>query len=206
VLSQDSVSNDLDYLDYPVGTLREMMIMQKLLFFLSELTDLDVEWLLQAGRQEEVSAGTVLIHEGQPVNALYVLLDGTSVVTISAFEGRQLACLAAGDVMGELSFIDSYPPAATVQTLERSIVLAIPRLVLVEKLQTDTAFACRFYRALSMLLSYRLRGMVRQAGQSNEMGHSNEFGRGAIENQAIAQARLEQLLHRLRHSVVANSI
>lgn len=179
--------------------------MQKVLFFLSELTDFDVEWLLQVGRQEEVPAGTVLIHEGQPVDTLYVLLEGTSIVSISALEGRQLARLAVGDVVGELSFIDTYPPAATVQTLDRSVVLAIPRLVLAEKLQTDVAFGCRFYRALSMLLSHRLRGMVTCAGHEFErvpIRHDSVMGN----DDAIAQARLERLLQRLHTTAVVSRV
>src|SRR5262249_35697376 len=49
---------------------------RKVLYLLGHLSDTDVEWMMDAGRTEHVPAGTVLIREGQPVNALYLLLDG----------------------------------------------------------------------------------------------------------------------------------
>jgi len=38
-----------------------------------------------------------------------------------------VAQLMSGEVIGEMSFVDSYPPSASVQALERSAVLAVPR-------------------------------------------------------------------------------
>ena len=46
------------------------------LFLLGELSDQDVDWMVETGQREKVDAGTVLIHEGEPVTTLYVLLDG----------------------------------------------------------------------------------------------------------------------------------
>lgn len=178
--------------------------MQKVLFLLSELTDPDIDWLLRVARREEVPAGTILIQEGQSVDTLYILLDGTSVVTISALEGRQLAKLATGDVVGEMSFIDARPPSATVQTLDKSLVLAIPRVLLAEKLYLDVAFAARFYRALAMLLSYRLRGMVSHLG--DDEARTAGFNRSPMvtSSEAIAQARFDRILNRLCGAAIAS--
>jgi CRP/FNR family transcriptional regulator, cyclic AMP receptor protein len=59
--------------------------------------------------------------------------------------------------MGEMSFVDQAPPSATVQAMEPSFVLDIPRRRLNAKLAEDAGFAARFYRALSMFLAARLR-------------------------------------------------
>lgn len=166
--------------------------MKQVLFILGELSDVDIDWLIQTGDRQEMEPGTILIHEGKPVDALYILLDGALVVTISALEGRQIARLSSGDLVGEMSFVESRPPSATVQTLERSIVLAIERARLSEKLQADVGFAARFYRALAILLSSRLRGTVQQLGSSPN--------RTSVETEtaAIAQQRFDNLLERLK--------
>jgi CRP/FNR family transcriptional regulator, cyclic AMP receptor protein len=174
--------------------------MKKVLFILGELSDDDIDWLVKAGIRQEVEAGTVLIYEGHPVDTLYILLDGALVVTISALEGRQIARLSSGDVVGEMSFVDARPPSATVQTLEQSLVLAIPRKTLNEKLQQDVGFASRFYRALAILLSSRLRGTVKQLGDKNQSNASNakDPDLEASENMAIAEVRFNWMLRRLK--------
>ncbi|MBD2092319.1 cyclic nucleotide-binding domain-containing protein [Microcoleus sp. FACHB-1515] len=166
--------------------------MKQVLFILGELSDADIDWLIQTGDRQDVEPGTILIHEGKSVDALYILLEGTLVVTISALEGRQIARLASGDVVGEMSFVESRPPSATVQTLEKSVVLAVPRSLLSEKLQTDVGFAARFYRALAILLSSRLRGTVRQLSNSPDRTQTE------TETAAIAQQRFDNLLERLK--------
>lgn len=166
--------------------------MKQVLFILGELSDADIDWLIQTGDRQELEPGTILIHEGKSVDALYILLDGTLVVTISALEGRQIARLASGDVVGEMSFVESRPPSATVQTLEKSVVLAVERSHLSEKLQIDVGFAARFYRALAILLSSRLRGTVRQLSNSPDASQSE------TETAAIAQQRFDNLLERLK--------
>lgn len=172
--------------------------MKKVLYLLGELTDEDIDWLVQVGRREEISPGAILIREGYPVDTLYILLEGALLVSISALEGRQIAKLAAGDVVGEMSFIDAHPPSATVQTLEESIVLAIPRTELAQKLTIDVGFAARFYRALAVLLSNRLRGTVKKLG--DDRGQTNgvpDASDPITANLVEAQERFSQLLQKL---------
>jgi bacteriocin-type transport-associated protein len=174
--------------------------MQKVLYILGELSDEDINWLVEVGSREEIAPGTILIREGQPVDTLYILLAGALIVSISALEGRQIAKLATGEVVGEMSFIDASPPSATVQTLEESVVLAIPRAKLSEKLNQDVAFAARFYRALAILLSQRLRGTVKQLGDEKAKSDEKESNHASVApmgNSAIAQVRFNQLLEKL---------
>lgn len=167
--------------------------MEKVLFILGELIESDVDWLVSVGKKTPVAAGSTLIKEGCPVDTLYILLEGALVVSITATEERQIARLASGEIVGEMSFVDKYPPSATVQTLEDSLVLAIPRDKLADKLEADEGFGCRFYRALSILLSHRLRGTVRQL---SEDGRPTQAGQKTAEEEllAIAQTRFERLV------------
>lgn len=167
------------------------MQVEKVLYILGELSDSDVDWLVDVGKKTPIIAGATLIAEGCPVDTLYVLLEGALVVSISALEGRQLAQLASGEVVGEMSFVDADPPSATVKTLEDSLVLAVPRQALAEKLHNDEGFGCRFYRALAVLLSRRLRGTVQKL---SEQGQSLEAMTMTPQQVAIAQTRFERLI------------
>ncbi|MBZ5604300.1 MAG: cyclic nucleotide-binding domain-containing protein [Acidobacteriia bacterium] len=54
----------------------------------------------------------MLIREGQPIEWLYILLDGRLVVSLGS--GQQVAVLDSGEIVGEISFVDSRPPNASV--------------------------------------------------------------------------------------------
>ena len=180
--------------------------MKKVFFLLGELDDDDIDWMVAVGRREEVVAGTGLIEEGQPIDTLHILLEGTLSVSVAALEGKTIARLTSGAVVGEMSFADARPPSATVQAVENSLVLSIPRISLVEKLEKDEGFASRFYRAIAIFLSTRLRGTVRYLGYAKgellrEDGTSVEdLSPEVIDNVPLAQARFDWLLRRLRNS------
>src|SRR5439155_21927150 len=131
--------------------------MSKVPYILSHLTEDDVDWLLAAGERREIPAGTVLIAEGQPADALFIILDGALSVSIAALDGREIDRIGGGDVVGELSFADARPPSATVTALDDVVVFALARETLTAKVHLDTGFAARFYHALTVFLSDRLR-------------------------------------------------
>ncbi|MEM7771449.1 MAG: cyclic nucleotide-binding domain-containing protein [Cyanobacteria bacterium P01_E01_bin.6] len=177
--------------------------MHKVLFFLNELSDRDVDWLIEAGEKRAIPSGTVLIQEGKPVDTLYIMLDGTLVVSIAAMGVRELARLYSGEVVGEMSFVDDCPPSATVKTMENSLVLSISREHLAQKLNDDESFASRFYKALAILLSHRLRGTVKQLGYGQEDASEDSKSNGQASplspknDVAIAETRFDHLLKRL---------
>lgn len=151
---------------------------------LKELSNSDIDWLLATGTRKEIAAGTVLIRQGQPVNALYILLDGALIVSISpqvdenpvgrAFaaleggemSGREIARLASGEMVGEIPFVEAYLPSTTVKALSKSLVLAIPQPQLATKLQRDVNFAAHLYRASAVLLADRLEKIFSQLDNS----------------------------------------
>ena len=130
--------------------------MQKALYILSQLNDTDVEWMIAQGTKQYVEAGTTLIQENVEDAALYFVLDGEFAVTVGS-PPRELALLEAGEVLGEMSFVSARPPSATVSAVRNSFVLSIPRDILHIKIKNDSDFASRFYRAVALFLSYRLR-------------------------------------------------
>jgi len=135
--------------------------MKRVVFILGVLEDEDVDWLIDAGQRQELQPGDVLIREGEPCEALFLILDGGLEVSVAALNTSPIAQLATGEVVGEMSFVDGQSPSATVTALQPSIVLAISSSQLRHKLQQDIRFASRFYRAMAILLSSRLRSTVK---------------------------------------------
>lgn len=176
--------------------------MKKVLFLLGELNDDDIDWLIQTGTRQEVPAGTILIREGKPIDALYILLTGSFTVSVAVLQNREVARLHSGEVVGEMSFLDSRLPSATVQAIEDSLVLSIPRRELAAKLRQDVGFAYGFYRALAILLSNRLRRIVNQLGDIKdqaltEAGVDDLTVDTSVANIELANTRFDWLLRRL---------
>lgn len=185
--------------------------MRKVLVILGQLSDLDIEWMITAGRKQQIPVGTTLIHEGKEIDALYIVLEGALAVHIQARSGqgaREIVRLRTGEMVGEMSFIDARPPSATVQAIDVATVLAIPRQQLAAKLEQDTGFAARFYRALAMLLSDRLRGTNSQLGYGGDQPQplpngdddEGELDPNLLGSVALAGTRFDLILKRLMSS------
>src|SRR5262245_12725990 len=129
--------------------------MRKALYLLGVLDETDIDWLVRNGRKQFLTAGSILIREKEPVDSLFLLLEGTLAVVLS--NGARVATLLSGEVVGEISFVDARPPNATVQAAEDSHVLAVDRDAIKAKLEEDPAFASRFYLSIAMFLADRLR-------------------------------------------------
>jgi CRP/FNR family transcriptional regulator, cyclic AMP receptor protein len=177
--------------------------MKRVLFILGVFEDDDVDWLITVGKRLALNAGEVLIREGEPSDAIYLLLDGTLHVTVSTLKEQVIAELSSGEVVGEMSFVDTQPPSATVSASGSAVVLAIPVQALHEKLEKDTWFAARFYKALAILLSSRLRTTVKHLEGEfwRPIAISNE---GLVEEMAdviaVGGIRFDWMLRRLRDS------
>lgn len=181
--------------------------MRRVLYILGQLGDEDIEWLIGAGTLRRLDPGATLIHEGQPIEALYILLDGALSITTAALDG-ELARLSSGELIGEISFVDERPPTATVTASEPTRLLALDRTLLREKLEQDPRFAARFYKAVSLFLADRLRATVGRLGYgrlpepasaATEAGEGlTELNSDVLDNVHLAGARFERIL---RHFV-----
>ncbi len=174
--------------------------MRKVLFLLGQVSDEDVEWMLSIGSTRSLAAGDVLIERGDPVDAVYIVLRGVFAVTVGT---REVNRLGSGEVIGEMSFVDARPPSATVTALEPSAVFAIPRAALSARLEDDTAFAARFYRALTLFLSDRLRSTVGRLGygddrdmEAESLGEE-ELNPDVLDTIHLAGSRFSGMLRRL---------
>jgi CRP-like cAMP-binding protein len=166
------------------------------------MSDDDIEWMIANGTPQQLAAGDVVIREGQPIEALYIVLDGALAVAAAASGDAMIARLGAGEIIGEISLVDSRPPSATVRATQPSTVLAIDRARLYAKLERDPWFAARFYRAVSVFLADRLRNTVVQLGygaapqRASEMEYAGELDEGVLDNVHLAGARFDRMLKR----------
>ena len=71
-------------------------------------------------QREEVAAGTVVIHEGEPGDRFYVLLSGVAGVSQSSIGDRRI--LRAGEFFGEVGLTMHVSRTATVTAMTPCVV------------------------------------------------------------------------------------
>ena len=174
--------------------------MRKVLYLMGILKDEDLDWMGKNGLVKFMPSGAILIHEGMPIEDIFVVLDGKLSVLVKAVGDREIAALLAGEVVGEMSFVDSRPPSASVVATRDSHLLVLSRAVLNNKLNTDDAFAGRFYKAVATLLADRLRKTTRHLGygKSTEELDPDELDESMMDNASLGATRFDRLLKRLR--------
>jgi CRP/FNR family cyclic AMP-dependent transcriptional regulator len=170
--------------------------MRKALHLMGFLNDLDVQWLLKNGVKKYVTSGTVIIQAGGTIDSLYVVLDGALTVRAAALEGKDIATLFSGEIVGEISFVSAKPPYASVIATHDSHVLAISRNLLQDKLAIDSGFAARFYRALASFLADRLSVTVGRFGygSAQQDAEPEELDDSSLHEIDVASRRFDDLL------------
>jgi bacteriocin-type transport-associated protein len=150
-----------------------------------ELSDSDIDWMIEHSHVETLAPDSVLIRSGRSVEYLYVLLHGkvsvlfsgdtqtslSRVFTLLEDNGQsdssiaqEIATVSSGEIIGETALIDARLPAYTFKTLENSQVLAVKKQQLLVKLQQNPAMGSRLYRVIAMLLAARLQGLINRLG------------------------------------------
>jgi len=181
--------------------------MRKVLFLFGQLNDDDVEWMLAKGAKRFLPAGATLIEQGVPVDAVFILLEGRLGVWLKGRRGpeREIARLNAGEIVGEMSFVDARPPSATVRALEEATVFAISKSGLTTKLAADQGFAARFYRALAIYLSTTVRERHRALGyggaltddEAEEEDDADELDANVLDGVYLAGERFDRMVKRV---------
>jgi CRP/FNR family cyclic AMP-dependent transcriptional regulator len=174
--------------------------MRKVLFIFGVLNDSDIDWMARTGSRRGIGKQDVLIQESVPIDAIVLLLQGRMGVSVSG--AGEIAQIEAGDFIGEMSLVDSAPPSATVAAKVDSVALFLDKQVLLRKLAGDHAFASRFYRALAILLSDRLRATERRmvyGEQEHGLGDEatrlkDELDPGVLDQVSVAGERFGRLL------------
>jgi len=102
--------------------------------------------------------GDVLFEEGDPPDALYIVLSGRLAIALANPIDRResvVALMEAGDLFGDMGMLDDRPRSAGARALESSRVLSIPNAPVVELLHEQPTLLWNVTR----LLAQRLRAM-----------------------------------------------
>ena len=174
--------------------------MRKVLFILSELLDEDVDWLANYGERVSYPAGTELIAFDSRVDSVYFVLDGSFSVLTGG--GDLIVELGSGEIIGEMSLVDPARTTAAVRAGEGAVSLRLPNTLLREKLEADAPFAARFYRALSVFMSDRIRHTTRRFGYGSAAPDPSkpqleEINEELVDKLYLAGARFDRMLKRL---------
>lgn len=133
------------------------------IYLFGKFSDQDIDWIIGAGARENVSEGQILINEGVSVKSFYITLSGRLRVTSKQ---KLIASIGPGEAVGEISFLDGRPPAATVTAAEDCVVVSFSMKRLRTKLRLDPGFGSRFFHALSAMLALRIRRAARLVAMS----------------------------------------
>jgi len=173
----------------------EVEPLRKVLLVFGEWNELDVAWLASTGDRLDVEPGQTLIQEGEPVEQLFVVLDGEADVVVS-IEGNPTSVgnSRRGEMLGEMSFLGEDSNAtASVKATEAMLLLAISKERIRQQLEADLAFAERFYRSLAVLLSHRSRDQLISRGMAAQATALEELDLSTLSNVSTAGRRFEWL-------------
>jgi CRP/FNR family transcriptional regulator, cyclic AMP receptor protein len=173
---------------------------RKVLYVLGQLSDMDVEWMVRAGTRRQLRDNEIIIEEGGHIPSLYILLSGQLVVEVAGV--GQMMPLQSGDIVGEMSFVDSAPTSATVKAWGEAMVLELPKRDVEAKIASDADFGLRFYRAIAMFLADRLRTVLHlKAAGGTALGSAavqeDELDDNVLDSVSLAGDRFDRMMREL---------
>jgi CRP/FNR family transcriptional regulator, cyclic AMP receptor protein len=169
--------------------------MKKVLFLLGQLNDLDIEWMMRNGTKKNLKRGAKLITRGEEIENLYIVLDGHFSIVGDVEHQPEIARIGPGEIVGEMSFLESYPPSVSVVATEPCEVYSISCSVINEKLKTDWEFKSNFYYSLALFLSNRLRKTTQQLGYGTPE-ETDVLDSNILDGVAQAGARFGKILEK----------
>lgn len=169
--------------------------MKRVLFLLGHLSDLDIEWMVKNGHKETLAPGQNLISRGEEIENLYIILSGHLTVKNSPGSLNEIASIGPGEIVGEMSFLESRPPSVYVVAAEPCEVYALSKERINQKLIVDTIFRANFYYSLALFLSNRLRKTTEQLGYGTPE-ETDQLDDNILNGVAQAGARFGQILRK----------
>jgi CRP-like cAMP-binding protein len=123
-----------------------------------ELPDAGLRKIAEIAEPVSLGAGDVVVVEGGPPDALYVIRSGgCRVFKEKGGDAMKVVEIEAGNQFGASSLLDRAPRSATVVATVPTELLAFRAERLTAVLQADPVSAAAFYRALATSLFTRLR-------------------------------------------------
>ena len=117
----------------------------------NNLSDEELETINQKLRKHNFPSGSNVITFETPGEVLYVILSGTVKIKVDQVDGKEviIALLGSGEIVGELSVLDSDSRSADVLTQEDSTLLWMDRESFRELMKTNLTVTLNLLRILT---------------------------------------------------------
>ena len=134
------------------------------------LTASQLETLSSSCSVRMIPAGTAFIQQGEVGKSMFVLLDGAARVSIAMPDGekREVAVLASGDIVGEMSLMTGAPRTASVTSLTAMRLLEVTNESMELLLAAEPGLLERFSHVLAVR-QLSLGEIASTMGQKNKL-------------------------------------
>ena len=118
------------------------------------LSRVDVARIVPELDEIALEPGEVLLHQGDPGDALFIVRSGLLQAELAASDGATvLETLGPGQVIGEVALLSGEPRTATVRAVEPSTVWRLSRQKLDALILKHPSFALHFNRVVGRRLA-----------------------------------------------------
>jgi CRP/FNR family cyclic AMP-dependent transcriptional regulator len=120
----------------------------------SGLSEAPLQRLAQASQPRRLQKGQLLFGQGEPGDAIYVVVAGSIVIVLATADGRELVinAMRPGDFFGELALFPGQTHTAGAVAGPASLVLCLPCAVFLAELDAQPALMRRLLDAFAQRL------------------------------------------------------
>ena len=171
--------------------------------FFSGLAEDDLEQIAEHATPESFRRGALIISDGDPADALYVVINGRVKVFLGSDDGKEvvLTILGPGESFGEIALLDEEPRSASVAAMEKATVLVIRRDRFLELLRENSDLSWAMIRSLSHLVR-RLTGSVQSLALNDVYRRIVEI----LEQRGVFEGEVRVINERLTHQLLADMV
>jgi CRP-like cAMP-binding protein len=129
--------------------------------------------------------------------------DHLNTIDIELPSGVLFAKIKSGEILGEMSFIENELPIVNAKAIERTHVISIAHDSITERFKITPDFQGRFYKAMSLYLSSRLRNVAAKISHKNSLTNfgrefEQDMNNATLDRIQIAGERFNRLLQHFR--------
>lgn len=174
--------------------------MKRVLFVLGQLSDNDIEWMIENGSKRSLKQGEYLVKQYEEIKSIHIVLSGSFKIFNEENASLNIAQIGSGEIVGEMSFLDDHPPSVSVAATESSTVYSISLDRVKRYMEVNTIFAARFYYSIALFLSDRLRKTTSRLGYGAPDDDIDEINMNVLSHIGQAGARFNRILTKFAES------